>query len=1189
MAVTYNGLPGTANNFTMYWTAMDPSLTTANQILSATMNLSLPTGTVDFCIGNQGRTTPNNNFIGLIDEVRVSSIARGAGAMMFVPEGIVINTQPRSQIAQAGDNVILTTVASGEGTLHYQWQFYATNLPSATDSMLVISNLSPAQVGPYRVVIDNGITSQPSQAAVVSLGVSFTDLYSTGLKADRSPLLGSLLDPHYTLVQSDDPLYPGPDVYVESALPAAWRANSETSQWVAPADGANLAAGNYTYRTTFVLNSGDPGRAELNANVIGDNFVFDILLNGNSTGLTNSGSLSGFTSFIITNGFVPGLNTIDLVISNTISTGVNRTGLRAELRGAAIPLEAVAPQVVAPAADVSTQTQQTATFAPVITGSPTLVYQWYQGATALPGKTDRTLVLPNLTPGQGGTYTVYVTNSFGWTSASAALIVTAPPALAWTGAAGTMDWDTLSVNWLNLGTSAGAVFAQNNDVLFDARGSSQPTVNLVEAITPNSLTVDAANDYTLTSFFANGWLKGSFPLVKKGGGKLILSVTNLATGPVVIQGGSLQVGNSDTIAGLGAGPVSISNNAALLLARADRWNVPNEISGAGALTTVSGTAVLIASNTFTGPTVVQMLSTLVLRHGSALGSPAAGTTVEPFAQLFIDTAIDLPAEPITLSGAGLAGDGALRKGGSGVSVLGGPITLADDAAIKVDGGSTLRLTNAAGLNLGGKVLSLLADSGGNGVVDTAVKLGGGLLVKDGAGTWQLLSTANTGPGSFLVNAGTLQLGNGLVNGSLVPGIITNNGTLAFFGATDQIIGGEITGAGGLAQNGSNTTTLVGANTYDGVTAVNNGTLLVAHNSALGNPDTNTTISGNFGAVSRVAFSNNVTVPEAFTLAGRQPADISEISAHLINLSGTNTLAGPINLTSGGNQYNLESANGLLVVAGIFTPTLTGRFLNLQGAAQGLWAGAIEGANTLTKRGSGMWTLAGANTYSGPTVITEGTLAVEGSLATNTVTVQGGSLSGTGVINGAVTVQSSGTLAPGNQGIGLLAISNRLVLAVGSTNAADINGSSAACDQVVGLTSITYGGTLAINNLGGTVANGASFKLFDAVDYAGAFAAIQPSTPGGGLAWDASSLGVDGTLRVIGGLAQTPTNITFSVSDGALNLSWPATHKGWFVQSNSVSISAGNEWFDVSGSDAGTELSIPINPATHEVYYRLSKP
>jgi hypothetical protein len=72
-------------------------------------------------------------------------------------------------------------------------------------------------------------------------------------------------------------------------------------------------------------------------------------------------------------------------------------------------------------------------------------------------------------------------------------------------------------------------------------------------------------------------------------------------------------------------------------------------------------------------------------------------------------------------------------------------------------------------------------------------------------------------------------------------------------------------------------------------------------------------------------------------------------------------------------------------------------------------------------------------------------------------------------------------------------------------------------------------------------------------------------------------------------ASNPTNITFTVSGSTINLSWPADHLGWLVQSNSVNLAVPADWYDLSNTASGTSYGITINPAQTNVFYRLRKP
>ncbi|MGN6553394.1 MAG: hypothetical protein ACTHLW_06700, partial [Verrucomicrobiota bacterium] len=205
---------------------------------------------------------------------------------------------------------------------------------------------------------------------------------------------------------------------------------------------------------------------------------------------------------------------------------------------------------------------------------------------------------------------------------------------------------------------------------------------------------------------------------------------------------------------------------------------------------------------------------------------------------------------------------------------------------------------------------------------------------------------------------------------------------------------------------------------------------------------------------------------------------------------------------------------------------------------------------------------------------------------NAVTVAGGTLSGNGTIAGPVAVNAGATLAPGN-GLGVLTINNTLTLDAASTTAIELNADSNSSDLMQGVTSLTYGGTLQVTNVSGVLTNGQTFQLFSAASKTGAFSATNLPALSGGLAWNWDS--ASGTLSVITGIAQTPTNITFSVSGGTLSLSWPASHLGWFAQSNSVALADTNFWFDIAGSETVTNLSYSIDGSLTNVFYRLHKP
>jgi autotransporter-associated beta strand protein len=137
--------------------------------------------------------------------------------------------------------------------------------------------------------------------------------------------------------------------------------------------------------------------------------------------------------------------------------------------------------------------------------------------------------------------------------------------------------------------------------------------------------------------------------------------------------------------------------------------------------------------------------------------------------------------------------------------------------------------------------SMLAYSlGGGGNISgsvTLLKLGTSSLLLDDSG-------GNNFSGGMLISGGTVQVGNGDDNGNLGSGAVTNNGTLLFNRGAQANVANLIAGSGGVLQEGGDTLTLSGANTYTGTTlATNSSTLQAGSTTAFGGSGTLTIASG----------------------------------------------------------------------------------------------------------------------------------------------------------------------------------------------------------------------------------------------------------------------------------------------------------------------------------------------------------
>ena len=292
---------------------------------------------------------------------------------------------------------------------------------------------------------------------------------------------------------------------------------------------------------------------------------------------------------------------------------------------------------------------------------------------------------------------------------------------------------------------------------------------------------------------------------------------------------------------------------------------------------------------------------------------------------------------------------------------------------------------------------------------------------------------------------------------------------------------------------------------------------------------------------------------------------------VVSLAGSQQF-GNFNGVAGGQ---LMASNGVLVVGA--------------GNATSTFGGNIAGNTSLVKIGSGIITLAGANTYSGSTSVSNGTLAVTSRLANGVVTVAtNGTIAGNGSIAGAVTVQAGGVLSPGIAGMSTLTVSNALTLQAGSTTTMEISKLPLTNDQVRVTGLLTYGGTLAVTNLAGTLTGGETFQLFSAGSRSGNFATVTGS-PGNGLTWSFNP--TNGVLAVVNPIPTTPANLTWNVSSTNLNLSWPASYIGWVLQSqtNTLMRGLGINWVDMAGSFSTNQWSSPLQSSNPAVFFRLRSP
>lgn len=228
------------------------------------------------------------------------------------------------------------------------------------------------------------------------------------------------------------------------------------------------------------------------------------------------------------------------------------------------------------------------------------------------------------------------------------------------------------------------------------------------------------------------------------------------------------------------------------------------------------------------------------------------------------------------------------------------------------------------------------------------------FTKTGASTWSLIGTGTvTTP--WTVDQGTLQIGNGGTSGGLASNVVVNDGaTLAFNRSDTYTFGNLISGAGGVAQNGTGTTVFNTAQTYTGATTVNLGTLAI--DGSITSPVTVNaagTLSGTGTIFGNVTNAGTVT-----------PGGGSGMLAIAGNYIGNGGIV-RVNTVYGGD----DSATGRLVVTGDTSGTSIVRAVKVGGTG----APTVEGIKVIDVQGAsnGNFTLAGDYAFNGQQAVVAG--------------------------------------------------------------------------------------------------------------------------------------------------------------------------------------------------------------------------
>jgi autotransporter-associated beta strand protein len=531
-----------------------------------------------------------------------------------------------------------------------------------------------------------------------------------------------------------------------------------------------------------------------------------------------------------------------------------------------------------------------------------------------------------------------------------------------------------------------------------------------------------------------------------------------------------------------------------------------------------------------------------------------GTLVSPASVTFSNT-----ANPYTVAGGSISGATSLVKQGTNSLTLsafngytGGTVITGGQLIHGADGHlgtAPVTLTHSNIFLNGGGLVQATANLAMNTNRGIGIGGAGGALENQGGGNWTL-PVPIEGPGQLTLN-------------SITPG-------------SSFLLNYTNTYSGGSVFVGS-----AGGFVYPIVSSV-------------GSPGS--LVSGPFGT-GPVTFNGpgmRSTTAAATTL-GNNITLAADVNFPTVASEKTLTFSGPVTL-SGGDRI-------LSVAVGATVPTES---LVISGPI-----GQATPGLGLVKTGTGKLILAGTNSYTGATVVSNGTLAISATaLITNTPTISvvspgtmdvsaapftlGNSqtLQGSGTVTGDVT--ANGRIAPAMPGaLGTLTFNNNLVIGGNLTfKVATSFAPSNDVLQVNGLVLTNAGsGTLTVSNLGPALAVGDYFKLFNkGVSNGQALTIAGPA----GVTF-ANNLAVDGSVSVLSistppTIPTAPTNVTFSITSSNITLGWPSNYVGWILQTqtNSRSLGLKTNWFDVPGSQATNVMSFPVNKLDPTVFFRLAR-
>jgi autotransporter-associated beta strand protein len=643
------------------------------------------------------------------------------------------------------------------------------------------------------------------------------------------------------------------------------------------------------------------------------------------------------------------------------------------------------------------------------------------------------------------------------------------------------------------------------------------------------------------------------------------SASDFANGNAVLFNDTLLNNSAVSISATNVLPSNVQfNNSAINYSLQGSFG----IAGPTALTK-NGTASLtiLNTNTYTVGTVLNA-GTLEADANSALGTgpvTMSGGLLTNNVSATLGNAVSLSAAANTIGvgsgqsltvGGPVSNTGALTKTGAGTLIFSGTNTYTGNTTVSA--GTMV----VSGPYTGSSSGSVFAANGGS--LTFNMGLGTANFYGDGYANSMLIADGSTS-GTMTLQSGTLNINtissSGSPYGSFRLGCNTAsaNGTLNVYGGTLNVPGRILMGA----NSATATATLT----------ITNGTVNVgsAGTGTYGGANGQGVIWGGTGTKNINLYGGTLTLWSIYsTVGGVMNVTMSGGTLKAFNNNATFTYV------TGGTLNLKVSTNGVTINPASYSITIPNT-LSHDSAVTG-----ADGGLTINDTvGGGALILSVANTYTGPTTISAGTLLVNSASGTGTGAVNinsGGTLGGNGTIAGVVTNNAGGSLLAGVAGSGTLNVTNGLKLLAGSTNTFAVNGTTPTNTIIaLGAGTVSYGGVLNIVT-NGTLTVGQTFTLFSGAGATntGNFASIAGS-PGAGKAFSFTN----GVLSVVSSgptlTSVAPNPVTGSSYAVALNLTGSGFTGATAVFLTNVTATTAASYVPMINSD--TSITVHFVPGT----------